>query len=112
MKQNMESWKKKLATRSFSFILALVFVFSIFSGMVAAEEVPEVCELVDFEGGLDSAFIPSTAPISFAEALIVEVIYEKPQFPNPFGHSAIRIGDKVYDVNKKNKTPSGKFRAL
>ena len=104
MKQNMEHGEKKFATRSISFILALVFVFSIFSGMVAAEEVPEACELVDFEGGLDSAFIPSTAPISFAEALIVEVIYEKPQFPNPFGHSAIRIGDKVYDVNKNKKT--------
>ena len=109
MKQNLASGKKKLATRSILVILALALIFSIFFGMISAEEVSEVCELVDFEGGLDSAFIPSTAPISFAEAFtMVEVIYEKPQFPNPFGHSAIRIGDKVYDVNKNKKT--GKWR--
>jgi hypothetical protein len=41
MRKNMESGKKKLATRSISFILALVFVFSIFSGMISAEEVPK-----------------------------------------------------------------------
>ena len=68
MKQNLESGKKKLATRSILVILALALIFSIFFGMISAEEVSEVCELVDFEGGLDSAFIPSTAPISFAEA--------------------------------------------
>jgi hypothetical protein len=34
MKQNMGHGKKKVATRCISFILALVFVFSIFSGMV------------------------------------------------------------------------------
>jgi hypothetical protein len=41
MKQNMESGKKKLATRSFSFILALVFVFSIFSGTVSVGKIQE-----------------------------------------------------------------------
>lgn len=38
-------------------------------------------------------------PVSAAE--IVEVIYEEPVGWNPFGHSAIRIGDKVYDVSKE-----------
>jgi hypothetical protein len=47
MKQNMESGKKKLATRSISFILALVFVFSIFSGIILAEEIPEHRETGD-----------------------------------------------------------------
>ena len=39
MKQNMEHGKKRVATRSISFILALVFVFSIFlvSGIVSAK---------------------------------------------------------------------------
>lgn len=35
-----------------------------------------------------------------SEQTVVEVIYEKPQGINPFGHSALRIGDKVYDVYK------------
>ena len=68
MTQNREHGKKRVATRILSAILALALIFSIFFGMISAEEVSEVCELVDFEGGLDSAFIPSTAPISFAEA--------------------------------------------
>ena len=41
MRQNMEHGKRKVATRSISVILALVFVFSIFSGMISAEEVSE-----------------------------------------------------------------------
>jgi rhodanese-related sulfurtransferase len=41
MRQNMESGKKKLATRSFSFILALVFVFSIFSGAASVGKIQE-----------------------------------------------------------------------
>ena len=43
MKQNRERGEKKLATRSISFILALVFVFSIFSGIASGAE----CKVVD-----------------------------------------------------------------
>ena len=43
MTQNMEHGKKKLANRSISFILALVFVFSIFSGIASGAE----CKVVD-----------------------------------------------------------------
>ncbi len=34
---------------------------------------------------------------------VVEVIYEEPVGLNPFGHSAIRIDDRVYDVNKEGE---------
>ena len=40
-------------------------------------------------------------PVSAAS--VVEVIYEEPIVPNPFGHSAIRVGDKVYDVSKEGE---------
>ena len=43
MKQNVEHGKKRGATRSISFILALVFVFSIFSGIASGAE----CKVVD-----------------------------------------------------------------
>ena len=45
MKQNVEHGKKKLATRSISFILALVFLFSIFSGItpVSSKKCEEEC---------------------------------------------------------------------
>ena len=36
-------------------------------------------------------------------ATVVEVIYEEPIGWSPFGHSAIRIGDKVYDVNDQGE---------
>ena len=41
------------------------------------------------------------APVSAAP--VVEVIYEEPVGWNPYGHSAIRIGDKVYDVSKEGE---------
>jgi hypothetical protein len=41
MKQDGEHGKKRVANRFLSFILVLVFVFSIFSGMISAEEVPK-----------------------------------------------------------------------
>ena len=57
MKQNREHGKKKLATKILSFILALVFVFSIFSGMASAE-----CVLRN-EEVLSEKFVATADPV-------------------------------------------------
>lgn len=41
--------------------------------------------------------------VPVSATLTVEVIYEEPVGWNPFGHSALRIGDKVYDVSKEGE---------
>jgi len=46
MKQNEEHGNKMFATRSISFILALVFVFSIFSGTVSIGKIQEEIQRV------------------------------------------------------------------
>ena len=56
MRQNMEHGEKRVATRILSFILALVFVFSIFSGIASAE-----CKIID-EKVLDTKFHPTADP--------------------------------------------------
>jgi hypothetical protein len=57
MKQNREHGKKELATRCTSIILALVFVFSIFSGIVSAE-----CVLINEEVVVDPHFVSAGEP--------------------------------------------------
>jgi uncharacterized membrane protein len=57
MKQDREHGKKKLATKILSFILALAFVFSIFSGTVSAK-----CVLKN-EEVLSEKFVPTAKPV-------------------------------------------------
>ena len=67
MKQNVEHGKKRGATRSISFILALVFVFSIFSGTIYAKDVPK--ESNSFLLSEDTEFdISSETPLAIQSA--------------------------------------------
>ncbi len=55
MKQNREHGSRRVATKIVSFILALVLVFSIFSGIASAE-----CKIIDEK--VDIKFHPTAAP--------------------------------------------------
>ena len=55
MKRNIGHGKKKLATRILSFVLALAFVFSIFSGIASAE-----CRMINED--VDTKFHPTADP--------------------------------------------------
>jgi len=55
--------------------------------------------------GVFLLLLPSFMPVNlvFAEPLVVEVLFEVPVGWNRWGHSALRVGDKVYDISKEGE---------
>jgi hypothetical protein len=103
MKQSRELGKKKLATRSISVILALVFVFSIFSGMASAE-----CKMINEH--VYTKFHPTAAPevekqCEFKSSTCEESKWERTTITTTKGNLEI-ITERTYACKCENTNES------